>query len=120
MAFSLKSNSAALAQVHDSLEEAARSCGATHWQALRDIVIPLIKPGMVAAFFLIFLPALRELTTSVLLYGPTTRTIGVAIYALNEDGETVYACTLASIALMIIVLGQLVIKQVTRTRNEVV
>ena len=35
------------------------------------------------------LPALRELTVSVLLYGPTTRTIGVAIYTLNEDGETV-------------------------------
>jgi len=35
MAFSLKSNSAALEQVHDSLEEAARACGATHWQALK-------------------------------------------------------------------------------------
>jgi iron(III) transport system permease protein len=118
MAFSLKSNSAALEQVHDSLEEAARACGATHWQSLRDIVIPLIKPGMVAAFFLIFLPALRELTTSVLLYGPTTRTIGVAIYALNEDGETVYAATLASVALVIIVVGQLVIKRITRTNVE--
>jgi iron(III) transport system permease protein len=115
MAFSLKSNSAALEQVDDSLEEAARACGATHWQSLRDIVIPLIKPGMVAAFFLIFLPALRELTTSVLLYGPTTRTIGVAIYALNEDGETVYAATLASVALVIIIVGQLVIKRITRT-----
>jgi len=118
MAFSLKSNSAALEQVHDSLEEAARACGATHWQALKDIVIPLIKPGMVAAFFLIFLPALRELTTSVLLYGPKTRTIGVAIYALNEDGETVYAATLASVALVIIVVGQLVIKRVTRSKLE--
>jgi iron(III) transport system permease protein len=115
MAFSLKSNSAALEQVDDSLEEAARACGATHWQSLRDIVIPLIKPGMVAAFFLIFLPALRELTTSVLLYGPTTRTIGVAIYALNEDGETVYAATLASVALIIIIVGQLAIKRITRT-----
>ncbi len=120
MAFSLKSNSAALEQVHDSLEEAARACGATHWQALKDIVIPLIKPGMVAAFFLIFLPALRELTTSVLLYGPTTRTIGVAIYTLNEDGETVYAATLASVALVIIVIGQLVIKRVTRSKTEAV
>jgi len=118
MAFSLKSNSAALEQVDDSLEEAARACGATHWQTLKDIVIPLIKPGMVAAFFLIFLPALRELTTSVLLYGPTTRTIGVAIYALNEDGETVYAATLASVALVIIIVGQLVIKRITRSRIE--
>jgi iron(III) transport system permease protein len=116
MAFSLKSNSAALEQVSDSLEEAARACGATHWQSLKDIVIPLIKPGMVAAFFLVFLPALRELTTSILLYGPRTRTIGVAIYALNEDGETVYAATLASVALVIIIVGQLVIKRITRSR----
>jgi len=116
MAFSLKSNAAALEQVSDSLEEAARACGATHWQSLKDIVIPLIKPGMVAAFFLVFLPALRELTTSILLYGPTTRTIGVAIYALNEDGETVYAATLASVALVIIIVGQLVIKRITRSR----
>lgn len=111
MAFSLKSNSAALEPVHDSLVEASRASGATPWQSLRDIVIPLIRPGMVAAFFLIFLPALRELTTSVLLYGPTTRTIGVAIYTLNEDGETVYACALAGIALLLIVGGEILIKR---------
>jgi iron(III) transport system permease protein len=106
MAFSLKSNSAALQQVSDSLEEASRACGATHFQTLKNIVLPLIRPGMISAFFLIFLPALRELTTSVLLYGPTTRTIGVAIYALNEDGETVRAAALASVALVIILLGE--------------
>jgi iron(III) transport system permease protein len=118
MAFSLKSNSAALEQVHDSLVEAARACGSTHWQAMKDIVLPLVRPGMVAAFFLIFLPALRELTTSVLLYGPTTRTIGVAIYTLNEDGETVYAAALSSIALMIIIIGQLLIQRLTRSKLE--
>jgi len=118
MAFSLKSNSAALEQVHDSLVEAARACGSTHWQAMKDIVLPLVRPGMVAAFFLIFLPALRELTTSVLLYGPTTRTIGVAIYTLNEDGETVYAAALSSVALLIIICGQLLIRRVTRSNVE--
>lgn len=117
MAFSIKSNSAALEQVHDSLEEAARSCGATHWQSMKDIVLPLIRPGMVAAFFLILLPALRELTTSVLLYGPRTRTIGVAIYALNEDGETVLACALATFALLIIVFGEIVIRRILSAKE---
>ena len=118
MAFSLKANSAALEQVHDSLVEAARASGATMGQALRDIVVPLVRPGMVAAFFLIFLPALRELTVSVLLYGPTTRTIGVAIYTLNEDGETVYSAALAGIALIIIVLGEVLIKRLVSGKNS--
>ena len=111
MAFSLRANSAALEQVHDSLVEAARVCGATMWQALRDVVLPLVRPGMLAAFFLIFLPSLRELTVSIMLYAPTTRTIGVAIYTLNEDGETVRSAALAGIALIIIVAGQLLVER---------
>lgn len=118
MAFSLKANSAALEQVHDSLVEAARASGASMAQALKDVVIPLVRPGMIAAFFLIFLPALRELTVSVLLYGPTTRTIGVAIYTLNEDGETVYSAALAGIALIIIVVGESLIKRLVTSKNS--
>ncbi len=118
MAFSLKANSAALEQVHDSLVEAARACGASMWQSLKDIVVPLVRPGMIAAFFLIFLPALRELTVSVMLYGPSTRTIGVAIYTLNEDGETVYSAALAGIALIIIVFGQTVIKRYAEKKTQ--
>ena len=114
MAFSLKANSAALEQVHDSLVEAARSCGASMWQSLKDIVIPLVRPGMLAAFFLIFLPSLRELTVSIMLYAPTTRTIGVAIYTLNEDGETVISAALAGIALILIIVGQALINHFTK------
>jgi iron(III) transport system permease protein len=114
MAFSLKANSAALQQVHDSLIEASRSCGATMWQSLKDIVFPLVRPGMLAAFFLIFLPSLRELTVSIMLYAPTTRTIGVAIYTLNEDGETVVSAALAGVALILIIVGQMLINRFTK------
>ncbi len=118
MAFSLKANSAALEQVHDSLMEASRSCGATMWQSLKDIVIPLVRPGMISAFFLIFLPALRELTVSIMLYAPTTRTIGVAIYTLNEDGETVMSTALAGVALIIIITGQTLINHFTKKAGD--
>ena len=114
MAFSLKANSAALEQVHDSLVEASRACGATMWQSLRDVVLPLVRPGMFAAFFLIFLPSLRALTVSTMIYAPTTRTIGVAIYTLNEDGETVMSAALAGIALIIIIIGQTIINHFTK------
>ncbi|MCL2122930.1 MAG: iron ABC transporter permease [Desulfovibrionaceae bacterium] len=113
MAFSLKANSAALEQVHDSLVEAARASGASMGQALKDIVLPLVRPGMLAAFFLIFLPSLRELTVSIMLYAPTTRTIGVAIYTLNEDGETVVSAALAGVALILIITGQSLINRFT-------
>lgn len=117
MAFSLRANSAALEQVHDSLIEAARACGATMGQSLKDIVLPLVRPGMIAAFFLIFLPALRELTVSVMLYGTNTRTIGVEIYILNEDGQTVESTALAGVALIIIVLGQMLISRLTKAKK---
>lgn len=117
VSFAMKSASASLEQVHYSLEEAARSCGATHLESLRDITIPLIRPGMIAGFFLIFLPAMRELTTSILLYGPFTRTLGVAIYAINSEGNTVQASALATVAIAIIVAGNLVLRFITKDRK---
>ncbi len=117
VSFAMKSASASLEQVHYSLEEAARSCGATHLESLRDITLPLIRPGMIAGFFLIFLPAMRELTTSVLLYGPFTRTLGVAIYAINAEGNTVQASALATVAILIIVLGNLALRFITKERK---
>ncbi len=117
MTFSMKSASASLEQVHDSLEEASRASGATHWGSLADITIPLIRPGMIAGFILIFLPAMRELTTSLLLYGPFTRTMGVAIYSIHEDGNTVESSALACVAIIIITIGLIVLRIITRERK---
>jgi iron(III) transport system permease protein len=117
VSFAMKSASASLEQVHYSLEEAARSCGATHLESLRDITLPLIRPGMVAGFFLIFLPGMRELTTSVLLYGPFTRTLGVAIYSMNAEGNTVQSSALATIAIAIIMLGNQLLRWATKDRK---
>ena len=119
VAFAMKSSSASLEQVHYSLEEAARSCGATHLESLKDITVALIRPGMIAGFFLIFLPAMRELTTSILLYGPYTRTLGVAIYSINSDGNITQSAALSAIAILIIMGGNLVLRFVTRDRRTV-
>ncbi len=119
VAFAMKSSSASLEQVHYSLEEAARSCGATHLESLRDITLALIRPGMIAGFFLIFLPAMRELTTSILLYGPYTRTLGVAIYAINAEGNITQSAALSAVAILIIMLGNLALRFVTRDRRSV-
>jgi iron(III) transport system permease protein len=119
LSFSMKSASASLQQVHYSLEEAARSCGASHMESLKDITLPLIRPAMVAGFFLIFLPAMRELTTSVLLYGPYTRTLGVAIYSLRSDGYITQASALASVAIVLIIICNSIVTQITKDRKGV-
>ncbi len=119
LSFSMKSSSAALLQVHPSLEEAARACGASHTESLKDITLPLIRPAMVAGFFLIFLPAMREVTTSVLLYGPYTRTLGVQIYSLRDAGMMPQAAALGSVAIVLIVICNAIVSRITRDRKGV-
>ena len=119
LSFSMKSASASLQQVHPSLEEAARACGASHTESLKDVTLPLIRPAMVAGFFLIFLPSMRELTTSILLYGPYTRTLGVQIFALRDSGQIPQASALAAIAILIIIVCNFIVTQITKDRKGV-
>ena len=117
LSFSMKSASASLQQVNSSLEEASRACGASHTESLKDITLPLIRPAMVSGFFLIFLPAMRELTTSILLYGPYTRTLGVQIYSLRDAGMIPQASALASLAILIIIICNTIVTQITNDRK---
>lgn len=117
LSFSMKSASASLQQVNSSLEEASRACGATHTESLRDITLPLIKPAMVSGFFLIFLPAMRELTTSILLYGPYSRTLGVQIFALRDAGMIPQAAALASVAIVLIIICNAIVTFFTKDRK---
>lgn len=117
LTYTLKSSSSALQQVHVSLEEASRSCGATHMESLRDITIPLIKPAMISGFFLVFLPTMRELTTSVLLYGPNSRTLGVAIYQLRINGQIAPAAALSVVTIVLIMVCNNVVKWITKDKK---
>ena len=118
LSYVLKSSSAALQQVHPSLEEAARSCGASHYDALKDVTLPLIKPAMLSGFFLVFLPCMRELTTSILLYGPKTRTLGVAIYQLRTNGQINQAAALSVMTIILIIIMNNIVKYITRDRRK--
>lgn len=119
LSFSMKTSSAALLQVSNSLEEAARACGASHSESLTDITLPLIRPAMVSGFFLIFLPAMREVTTSILLYGPYTRTLGVQIYSLRDAGMIPQAAALATVAIGIIIILNTVVNYIVKDRKGV-
>ena len=109
MPFSLRTTNATLQQVHTSLEEAARMSGASWGRTMMDVVVPLIRPGLVAGWILVFMPALRELTISVLLWSQGAETIGVVIYNMQDAGYTQIAAALSTIVLLVILVGNTIV-----------
>lgn len=75
----VRSTNAALEQLDDSLEEAARNLGAGWFTAFRRVVLPLILPGAMAGTLLAFVTAVGEFVSSVLLYTIDNRPISIEI-----------------------------------------
>lgn len=117
--YSFRNVSASLSQIHPSLEEAARISGAGWLQNFRDVVVPLIRPGLVASWLLVFMPALRELTLSILLYGPRTPTLAVAVFELQDAGYYHIAAALASVIVVVLLVLNAIASRVLRGRSSV-
>ena len=77
--------SAMLLAISGDLEESARASGASWGQTLRLIVLPLIKPALVAAWLMLFVIFIRELGATILLYAQGTETLSVAMVILGEQ-----------------------------------
>ena len=114
LTMSVRTISASLSQVHPSLEEAALNSGASWLQSLKDIMWPLIRPSIVAGWFLVFMPSFYELTISIILYGSQTKTIGVLLYELQTYADPQDASVLAVIILLIVLVGNLALRKVSR------
>lgn len=116
LAFGVRTTSASLTQIHVCLEEAARISGANWFQTFRDIVIPLITPGLFASWFLVFMPSLRELTISTLLWSTRHETIGVMVFNLQESGNTVASAALAVVMMLVLLLANIMTRHFTKGR----
>ena len=89
-------------QVAGSLERlpadavrAARASGAGPMVALGSIVVPLLRPSLIAGWLVVFLFALHELTMSTLLYGPRTATLSVVVLNAQQLGDPTVTAALA-------------------------
>jgi iron(III) transport system permease protein len=87
MPYGVRYASVSMFQIGSELEEAARTSGATWWQAFRRIVLPLILPGMTAGWIYVLALSIRELSSSILLYAPGGEVISVRIWALYQSGQ---------------------------------
>ena len=75
----LRTMAGVVMQIDRSLEECARVCGASWTHQIRTVSLPLLRPGLAAAWLLIFIASIRELGASVFLMGPLSKVISPAI-----------------------------------------
>jgi iron(III) transport system permease protein len=101
LSYGLRLLQGTLIQVAPELEESARTTGATIWQGWRDIVIPIVRPGLVGAWALIMIIFLREYATGVYLMSAGTEVIGSLMVSMLATGAM---NTIAALALISIVL----------------
>jgi iron(III) transport system permease protein len=75
----LRTIAGVILQIDRSLEESAQMCGASWNYRLRTVTVPLLRPGLIAAWLLLFIASVRELGASILLMGPGSKVITPAI-----------------------------------------
>jgi iron(III) transport system permease protein len=101
MPYGIRYNTASMLQIHKELEESAAMSGARWGSTFVRVVLPLLKPGLVAGWIYIAIVSLRELSSSILLYSPGTEVVSIMIWELWENGQYV---ELSALGVMLIVL----------------
>src|SRR5215217_1917314 len=91
-----------LRQIDPSLEESAQILGAKWTTTMREITLPLIRPGLFAGWLLVFVPVIQELSASILLFSSSSITLAVAIYNLYETGYIEPVAALSIVNMVII------------------
>jgi iron(III) transport system permease protein len=92
MPVALRFVSSSMMQIHSELEEAAQIAGVAWWRNFIKITMPLLKPGLLAAWFWVMVHAYRELTIALMLARSQNRTAAVIIYDLWEEGSFLQLC----------------------------
>ncbi|HET7298033.1 MAG TPA: iron ABC transporter permease, partial [Burkholderiales bacterium] len=105
--YGLRYNTTSMLQIHKELEESAAMSGASWTTTFRRIILPLLKPGLVAGWIYIMIVSIRELSSSILLYSPGNEVLSILIWELWENGQYVELSALGVmfiIALFILVM----------------
>jgi iron(III) transport system permease protein len=101
-------------QIDKSLDECAQMCGASWAFRMRTVSIPLLVPGLVAAWLLLFIASVRELGASILLMGPHSKVITPSIVESWFGTASELTATLALIQTLVVAAAVAVLVIVTR------
>ncbi len=107
LAVSTRLSRATIMQVHRELEEASDASGARWLTTQTRILLPLIMPGLVSVFLLLFIIGMREFTIPFVLYSQENVVMSVLIWQFFQGGEPGRSAALAT--LMIVMVLPLVV-----------
>jgi iron(III) transport system permease protein len=87
MPYGLRYAQLGVIQIHPELEEAAAVAGARRAGGFIRIVFPLLVPALVSCWLFIFLLAVRAVSLMLLLTGPDSQVVSVALFDLWNNGQ---------------------------------
>jgi len=92
---------AAVARSPVGLEEVGRSLGVTRRKVFWRVTLPLIGPGLAAAFCLVFLESATELTATLVLHPTNVQTLATQFWAYQTDLAYSQAAPYAGVIMLI-------------------
>lgn len=102
-----------LRKLDPALAEASMSLGATPWQVLRTVTLPMVRPGLITAFLFCFIVSFDEATITVFLVGPDVSTLPIRVLVeIQERGSPVIAAVSTFLVLFTIAMVLLLEKTV--------
>jgi iron(III) transport system permease protein len=98
--YGMRYNTTSMMQIHRELEESAEMCGASWGTTFWRIILPLLKPGLLAGWIYVVIVSVRELSSSILLYSPGSEVVSILIWEFWQNGQYV---ELSAFGVMLIV-----------------
>ncbi|MGL5315439.1 MAG: ABC transporter permease [Peptostreptococcaceae bacterium] len=97
-----------LKQLPQNIEEAAMDLGATPWYALRKVILPQIKPGIISGFLIAFTMSVDDFIISFFNTGNGVSNLSIEIYGMARRGIKPEINALSTI-MFAVVLGLLLL-----------
>lgn len=101
MPISLQSQDSSISMVSKSMEDASRTLGAGTWKTFKNILLPLIKRGILAGWVVVFVDCMKELPATMMLRPLTFDTLAVRVWI--EASESLWE--MAALPALLIVLA---------------
>ncbi len=119
LAVALNAVEASLTRVTPNMDGAARLLGATTWEMLRRVHVPLIRGGLVTASILVFVEVMKELPATLLMRPFNFNTLAVQTYHFAADERLAEAAPPALLVVAVGLLPVLVLaRRIARARPE--